>query len=72
MKRLIYFLVRRYLGLKKYERFRFVNQRSENNYYYFGDGCLRKFDVDEHVVLPSHVSLNWLLDDECEIEKIND
>ena len=62
MKRLIIFLVRRRLGLKKHERFQFINQRS-NAWYYFSDTNLMK--VDGNLITQSNVSLNWLLDDNC-------
>ena len=74
MKRLIIFLVRKKLGLKKGEHFRFVNQSSPYNSYYFtGDGVMKHFGrwkgTDD---VRSSVSLNWLLDDECEIVKVED
>ena len=68
MKRLIVFLVRRRLGLKKYEIFQFANQKSDAVYYFTGDDVMKVFhDVTE----PSSVSLHWLLDDECEIVRRN-
>ena len=42
MKRLIIFLVRKKLGLKKGEHFRFVNQSSPYNTYYFTDDAVMK------------------------------
>lgn len=71
MKRLIIFLVRRRLGLKKNEHFRFANQASKITYYYFGDTCVHKTDELGRVTY-SNVSLNWLLDDRCEIIKIDE
>ena len=62
MKRLIVFLVRRRLGLKKYERFKFINQKSDA-WYYFTDTSLMK--VDGVLLIESNVSLNWLLNDDC-------
>ena len=71
MKRLIIFLVRKKLGLKKGEHFRFTNQFSSYNTYYFTDDAVMKHLghwTGEDV--KSNVSLNWLLDDECEIVKV--
>ena len=72
MKRLIIFLVRKKLGLKKGEHFRFVNQSSLYNTYYFTDDAVMKHfgrwkGSDD---VKSSVSLNWLLDDECKIVKV--
>ena len=73
MKRLIIFLVRKKLGLKKGEHFRFANQSSPYDTYYFTDDAVMKHlswwtGEDRR----SSVSLNWLLDDECEIVKVED
>lgn len=73
MKRLIIFLVRKKLGVKKGEHFRFTNQSSPYNTYYFTDDAVMKHlswwtGEDRR----SSVSLNWLLDDECEIVKVED
>ena len=74
MKRLIIFLVRKKLGLKKGEHFRFVNQSSPSTTYYFTDDAVMKHfgrwkGSDD---VKSSVSLNWLLDDECKIVKMED
>ena len=73
MKRLIIFLVRKKLGLKKGEHFRFANQASRYDTYYFTDDAVMKHFIrlkgDD---IKSSVSLNWLLDDECEIVKVED
>lgn len=68
MKKLIVFLIRKRLGLKKYERFTFVNQKS-NTYYFFGNDSLIKVWKNSGKAEQSGVSLNWLLDDDCEIKK---
>lgn len=76
MKRIIIFLIRKRLGLKKLEKFQFKNQKSKDNYYYFNGQNLMKYNVldsgyySNTFVSESHVSLNWLLNDECEIVKI--
>ena len=70
IKRLIVFLIRRRLRLKKYQRFRFANQKTEN-VYYFTANRLIKIPEDKRIVSraeKSLVSLNWLLSDECEVE----
>lgn len=84
MKRLIIFLIRKRLGLKKYERFTFDNQKSKFDEYYFTDTQLIKFEPGGHKRLddiiweieqgvnhykPSNCSLNWLLNDDCKITK---
>ena len=66
IKKLIIFLIRRRLGLKKFERFTFFNQKS-NTCYLFTDDSLIKIFRDSRVAEKSNVSLNWLLSDECEI-----
>lgn len=70
MRRLILFLIRRKLGIKKYENFKFNNQKSKNNFYFFYDFGLLKADVDCDTLRDSHVSLAWLLSDECKIIKL--
>lgn len=65
IKRLIIFLIRVKLGVKKYEEFRFNNQKSQFDTYFFTDTQLLK--VEKSKVRSSSVSLNWLLDDECKI-----
>ena len=70
LKHIIIFLIRRKLGLKKCERFRFANQKSKYDYYWFTSDGLRKSDNEHILSLPSNVSLNWILDENCEIERI--
>ena len=82
MKRLIIFLIRWRLGLKKFEYFRFTNQKTDN-VYFFSDYTIFKMEkttdrryrfIEElsgrYVMSDSSVSLNWLLDDECKIVKL--
>lgn len=67
MKRFIMFLIRKRLGLGLCEEFRFANQKSDAVYWFTKDYILKQWNGHiEH----SGVSLNWLLDDECEIEKV--
>ena len=70
IKRLIVFLIRYRLGLKKGQRFRFKNQKTDNVYYFTADKLI-KIPEDKRTVSraeKSLVSLNWLLSDECEVE----
>ena len=69
MTRLILFLIRLKLGVKKNERFEFANQKSIYNYYYINSDNIykvipRKFNT---ITRPANVSLKWLLDPKCEI-----
>ena len=64
LRRVIIFLVRKRLGLKKYETFQFAGQKT-NAVYYFTE-----INVMKHVngcTFISNVSFNWLLDEACEI-----
>lgn len=73
IKKLIVFLVRKRLGIDKYELFHFANQKSSNAVYFFADDGLwktwwsRGSDMFDYAV-KSTVSLNWLLDDDCKID----
>ena len=67
-KRLIIFLIRTRLGLKKYEHFQFDNQKSDATYF-FSDAVVMKDTGTK--IRPSGVSLNWLLNDNCKITKAN-
>lgn len=74
IERLIVFLIRRRLQLKKHQPFRFKNQKTEN-VYYFTEDKLIKIPEDKRTVSraeKSLVSLNWLVSDECEVEVIRD
>lgn len=73
LKRLILFLVRKKLGVKKFEAFRFTNQKSTHDWYYFGNYSLVKCEYNNDLngdFKPAGVSLNWLLDDNCKIRKL--
>ncbi len=73
IRRLVLFLVRKKLGLKKYEHFKFANQQSETTYYAFDDTCIWKIVLADHGIeyfQPSNVSLNYLLSTECEVVKL--
>lgn len=64
MKNLILFLIRRKLHVRKYESFRFSNQKSTAVYYF--DNCGIQKWWNNHLE-ESHVSINWLLNPECKI-----
>lgn len=68
MKRIIWFLIRRKLGVKKYQKFIFTNQLSENTSYMISSDKI--FKVQGNRLKHSDVSINWLLSDECEIKVV--
>ena len=70
MNRLILFLIRKKLHLKKYQRFRFNNQKSRYDSYYFTSSNILKID-EKKGIIDSNVSLNWLLNDDCIIHKLS-
>lgn len=67
MRRFVIFLIRKKLGLKKYECFRFVNQKSDAVYYFTESSVMKHWRGQ---TMRSGVSVNWLLDDECEVERV--
>ena len=67
--KLIIFFLRKKFGLKKYEGFRFTNQKSKVNSYFFTDTELLKSDIEAGEIRPSNVKLAWLLDERCHIVK---
>ena len=72
MTRIILFLLRMKLGVKKNERFQFVNQKNKSDYYYVSDNSLQKIMCRTYRVTErrANVSLNWLMSQECKIVKI--
>lgn len=69
MERLITFLIRKKLGLKKNQFFRFDNQKSLA-VYCFGPTKLYKLENGEWVY--SRVSYNWMVDRECRARVLDD
>lgn len=69
MRRLVIFLIRRRLGLKKNEQFRFTNQKSEATYFFTEDNLMK---IEYGYIFLSKVSLNWLLDEECKVNRLKD
>lgn len=72
MTRLILFLIRVKLGLKKNEAFQFSNQKTTNVYYITNTNIVKKmyFGYADTREAKSTVSLNWLLSPECKIIKL--
>lgn len=70
MKLLIIFLIRKRLGVKNEQPFRFDNQKSDSDFYVFIGTILVKYVMGKYPRL-AHVSLNWLLDDECKVTVID-
>lgn len=72
MRRLIIFLIRKRLGVKKGEYFRFTNQDDKGDWYYFTDDALMK-KINPFVDLYGHadanINLNWILDIDCEVTR---
>jgi hypothetical protein len=71
MTRLIMFLLRLKLGVKKYEVFTFTNQKTKNGYYFDTHTIYRiRYIGIDCLIEPSDVSINWLLNPCCEIERV--
>lgn len=71
MTRLILFLVRLKLGVRKNEHFRFDNQKTSNIYFITPYEVLKIHEDGNRVtVSPSRVGINWLLSPMCVIEKV--
>lgn len=64
IRRLVIFLVRKRLGLKKCEHFVFTNQKTNAEYWFTSTRILK---CENGVISRSNVSLNWLLNDACTI-----
>lgn len=68
MQRLIIFLIRMKLRVRKLQQFKFENQKSKTDTYYFTATKLLK--IEGCSVRESSVSMNWLLNDKCKIIKM--
>ena len=55
------------LGLKKNEKFKFVNQKQKGVYWFTGNALIKSINKQEML---SHASLNWMLDNDCKIIKV--
>ena len=67
MRRLVIFLIRWKLKLKKYEQFKFVNQKTDAVYYFTESNLMKRWRGQ---TMLSGVSVNWLLDKDCKIERV--
>lgn len=65
MNRFIIFLIRKRLGLKKFQHFKFVGQKSDAIYWFTESNIMKRWRGQTTL---SGVSVNRLLDSECEIE----
>lgn len=79
MNRLILWLIKRRFKLKWYENFRFTNQKTADIYWFEKCGLYkteyrttRSGKVQPVAIGLSGVSLNWLLDKDCKIEKVTE
>ena len=61
MNRLLIYLIRKRLGLKKYQKFYLKNQAQKSDRYYFTDDGLMKNIYLTGVTKRSNMSLNYLL-----------
>lgn len=69
LNKLILFLIRKKLHLKKFQLFYFNNQVNKNNRYFFNDYRIVKITFHKEygrITQNSHLSLNFLLSKECE------
>lgn len=64
------FLIRKRLKLKEQQAFQFDNQRDKTEFYWFEGTELWKYDNKVRGFIKAHVSLNWILDDECKITPV--
>ncbi len=71
VKKLIIYLIRKKLGLQMGEFFRFVNQKDKSVYHFTKHYLVKQLEKSGKCVL-SGVSLNWLLNDDCEIVRVGD
>lgn len=79
MNRLILYLIKSRFGLKWNERFRFANQKTADIYWFDKTGLYkiiysttRSGKLQPVGIAVSGVSLNWLLDKECKIQKVTE
>ena len=68
MRRFVIFLIRWKLKLKTYENFKFVGQKTDAVYYFTESNLMKRWRGQ---TMLSGVSVNWLLDKECQIEKVD-
>lgn len=73
MKKIIIFLIRKRLGLKKYQYFKFTNQKTQDMYSFTNTRLVKTIMKNGRRVkaVPSGASLNWLLNSECKVHKLS-
>lgn len=78
------YLLRTRFGLKKFQPFRFENQKSKNDFYYFTNWGIKKCEFTVDTVyesqkifaiitaktVDSDVGFDWLINRDCKISKI--
>lgn len=69
IKRFIFFLIRKRLRVGLWEAFRFVGQKSNAIYFFTEDAVMKEWRGTQE---KSGVSLNWLLDNECKVELVDE
>ena len=67
MRKFVLFLIRKKLGLNKYEEFRFIGQKSDAVYWFTNYRLMKRWRGQ---TMLSGVSVNWLLDKDCKIERV--
>ena len=67
MRKFVIFLIRKKLGLRKYEMFKFVGQKSDAVYYFTESNVMKRWRGQTTL---SGVSVNWLLDNECIVDRV--
>lgn len=66
-RRFVIFMIRKRMGLKKFERFMFKGQKQPGVYHFTEEKLIK--DLGDRLE-DSGASLNWLLDPECEIVRV--
>lgn len=67
VSRIVIFLIRRKLGLRKDQAFQFTNQKKKAIYWFTNTNLMK---MEHNEVAPSSVSLNWLIDKECAVRPV--
>lgn len=67
MNRLILFLIRIKLGVRKNQRFKFANQKDNRNQYFITSKNVKKQWFGDGLITDSNVSLNYLISKKCEV-----
>lgn len=70
IKKIVLFLIRKKLGVKKFQRFRFSNQKKKDVYFFTNDKLMKEV-YPTFKWIPSRVGLNYLLSKGCKCDKEN-